>query len=130
MPPADSQDMTDLDTIQQEIAEDQRGYEATLAALADKGGAYVVLLASCGNIDFGQDSSRALPGVPKKHLRVGSLKAAAQACRLYIEHHELGGGNWRGGEVIERKTKKTIAQISYNGRAWQPGAWPQPEIAL
>jgi hypothetical protein len=111
--------------IQQETT-----YEAALTTLADKHGTYVVLLASCGNPDFGQDSYRSLPGVPRKRLRVGSLKAASQACRLYIAHHELGGGNWLGGEVIDHATKKVVAQISYNGRAWQPGEWPQPEIAL
>lgn len=32
--------------------------------------------------------------------------------------HELGGGNWTGGQVFDGGTQ--IAYISYNGRAWTP----------
>jgi hypothetical protein len=105
-------------------------YQAKLGALADKRGQYVVVLATCGNIDFGQDPNRSLPGVPKKRLRVASLQAASQACRLYIAHYEVGGGAWVGGAVIDHKTKVPVAKISYNGRAWQWGPYPQPEISL
>lgn len=105
-------------------------YQANLAALADKRGKFVVVLASVGNPDFGQDNRRSMPGVPKKRLRVASLRAASQACRLYIEHYELGGGNWLGGAVLDHKTKEQVAEISYNGRAWQPGPWPKDEISL
>lgn len=105
-------------------------YDVALAAIGNRRGQYVVALASCGNIDFGQHPGRSLPGVPKKRLRVATLAAASQACRLYIKHYELGGGNWIGGAVTDHKTKEPVAQISYNGRAWQPGPFPQPEISL
>lgn len=106
-------------------------YTRTIAALtAPKGakGAYKVLLASIGNPDFGQDSRRSLPGVPRQTLCVTALADASRVCRAYIEHYELGGGNWRGGEV--KKGATVIAQISYNGRAWEPGTWPAREIPL
>lgn len=105
-------------------------YEAAIGALADRRGGYVVVLESRGNIDFGQDHRRSLPGVRRRQVRVASLKAASQACRLYIAHHELGGGNWTGGQVFTHDRQRTVAQISYNGRAWKPGPYPQPEIAL
>jgi hypothetical protein len=109
---------------------ERRDYETKLAALTDKRGAYVVALASCGNVDFGQHPDRSLPGVPAKRVRVATLRAASEVCRLYIEHHELGGGNWIGGDVLDAKTQAAVAKISYNGQAWKPGTYPQPEIAL
>lgn len=113
------------------MCEREAAYTPTIAALtAPKGakGAYKVLLASIGNPDFGQDSRRSLPGVPRQTPCVTSLADASRACRAYIEHHELGGGNWCGGLV--KKGATAIAQISYNGRAWEPGNWPTKELPL
>jgi hypothetical protein len=85
----------------------------------------VVALSSAGNPDFRQDPSRALPGVPRKRVPVASLCEAAAACRAYIEAHDLGGGNWTGGQVFVGKIQ--IAEVSYNGRVWTPFpfGWPQ-----
>ena len=47
-----------------------------------------------------------------------SIEAAAKICREYIERNHLGGGNWVGGKVTQ--DGKHIADISYNGRAWEP----------
>lgn len=113
------------------VCEREVTYTRKITALtAPKGtrGAYKVLLASVGNPDFGQDSRRSLPGVPRLTLCVTSLADAANASRAYIEHYELGGGNWAGGEVKRGAT--VIAKISYNGRAWEPGNWPTREIPL
>lgn len=110
------------------MCEREATYTRTIAALVAPRGTYKVLLASVGNPDFGQDSRRSLPGVPRRTLRVASLADASRACRAYIEHHELGGGNWCGGLV--KKGTTAIAQISYNGRAWEPGNWPTKEITL
>jgi hypothetical protein len=110
------------------VCEHEAAYTRTIAALVAPKGAYKVLLASVGNPDFGQDSRRSMPGVPRRTLRVASLADASKACRAYIEHYELGGGNWLGGEV--KQGAKVIAKISYNGRAWEPGAWPTKEIPL
>ena len=108
------------------ICERDAAYKRTIDALVAPKGAYKVLLASVGNPDFGQDNRRALPGVPRSTRRVASLADASKACRAYIGHYELGGGNWLGGEVKQGGT--VIANISYNGRAWAPGAWPTKEI--
>lgn len=105
-------------------------YRVKLDEISDRRGQYIVVLASVGNPDFGQSPNRPLPGVRRKRLRVATLMAASQACLLYIAHHELGGGNWPGGSVIDQATKNEVASISYNGRAWKPGPYPQPEINL
>jgi hypothetical protein len=110
------------------VCEREAAYTRTITALVAPKGAYKVLLASIGNPDFGQDSRRSLPGVPRQTLCVASLADARRACRAYIEHYELGSGNWHGGEVKRGAT--VIAQISYNGRAWEPGNWPTKEILL
>jgi hypothetical protein len=47
---------------------------------------------------------------------VKTLQDAASTCRAYIEHNELGGGNWTGGQVF--MGKEQVARISYNGRIW------------
>ena len=39
-------------------------------------------------------------------------------CREFIDEHDLGGGNWSGGEVYEEGT--LVARVSYNGRVWRP----------
>ena len=110
------------------ICEREAAYKRTINALVAPKGAYKVLLASVGNPDFGQDNRRSLPGVPRRTLRVASLADASKACRAYIAHYELGGGNWLGGEV--KKDGVVVAKISYNGRAWEPGPWPTREISL
>lgn len=110
------------------ICERAATYKHTIDALVAPKGAYKVLLASVGNPDFGQDNRRSLPGVPRRTLRVASLADASKACRAYIKHYELGGGNWLGGEV--KKAGTVIAKISFNGRAWEPGNWPTKEILL
>jgi hypothetical protein len=105
-----------------------RSFASKLAAFTDEDGAFAVVLASRGNPDMGQDERRALPGVKTMIIRVATLDAASSACRLYIEHHDLGGGNWTGGEVKSVRTKDVVAKVSYNGRVWNPGAWPTAEI--
>jgi hypothetical protein len=110
------------------MCEREAAYKAAIDALVAPKGAYKVLLASVGNPDFRQDSRRSLPGVPRRTLRVASLADASKACRAYIAHYELGGGNWLGGEV--KQGGKIVAKISYNGRAWEPGNWPTKEITF
>jgi predicted alpha/beta-hydrolase family hydrolase len=111
-----------------ELAARERAFVDALAALTAKQGPYVVLLASAGNPDFGEHPGRRKPGVPNKHVRVATLRAARDACRTYIEYYQLGGGNWVGGQVTSVASKAAVAQVSYNGRVWEPGSYPQPEI--
>ena len=78
----------------------------------------LVSLESCGNPDKGQDPDKPIPGVPTLTYPVTSLKFAAAACRTYILNHQLGGGDWAGGDVLV--DGKKIAYVSYNGRVWEP----------
>lgn len=126
MPDVDSTES--IIDFEKQFAALEAEFAAKLAALGDKAGCFVVQLASAGNIDFGQDPRRSMPGVPRKRLRVATLKNASLACRLYIAHYELGGGNWIGGEVFQAKTKKLTAYVSYNGRLWNPCVNPMVEI--
>ena len=63
---------------------------------------YTVHLSHAANPD--------IPGGYYGHKRPAKLKAtvptfadAAKLCREYIDHNELGGGNWTGGQVFKGK---------------------------
>lgn len=93
---------------------------------------FTIILSNRGNPDFGGNPKRQVPGVPELRMPADSLVEASQLVRTYIEDNDLGSGNWVGdaGNVISNDTTKVVAKISYNGRAWLPGPWPQPEISL
>ena len=78
----------------------------------------IVNLSNCGNPDYGQDERKPLHGTFNTMLLVPSLDVAKVMCREYIRHHGLGGGNWSGGQVYLADSLIQVAQISYNGRAW------------
>jgi hypothetical protein len=118
----------DFDRAYAELEALDRAHREAIARLTTPNGLYVVTLASVGNPDFGQTPSRSVPGVPRYTVRIATLRAARKVCRLYIDHHDLGGGNWSGGKVTRVGSRKAIAQVSYNGRVWEPGQWPTPEI--
>ena len=65
----------------------------------------------------GQDPDQ--PQSPIDVIPVDDLKSAQEAVKFYIEDHDLGGGNWIGGQVIDEATKEIIAMISYNRNVWQ-----------
>jgi hypothetical protein len=88
-----------------------------------------VALDTRGNPDFGQDPRRPLPGLSRKIVFVKTIREASVACRAFIEANDVGSGNWTGGQVYDTAGAQ-VAQISYNGRAWKPGPYPQPEIQL
>lgn len=73
---------------------------------------YSVVCESVGNPDHGQYASLS----PRRVFVTASLEMCQQAARRYIQQHDLGGGNWLGGEV--KRDGITIGHISYNGRFW------------
>jgi hypothetical protein len=81
---------------------------------------YVVSLAARGNPDFGQAAH--LPGVRARKVRAADFGDASRACRDYIGEHDLGSGNWAGGDVRDH-TGALVARVSYNGKVWPPGPW-------
>jgi hypothetical protein len=78
-----------------------------------------VKLSNRGNPDFEQHPDHPLPGRPRDVWKpVANYAEASRLCRRYIATHELGGGNWTGGEIRQAGRRKIIAYVSYNGRVW------------
>ena len=46
-----------------------------------------------------------------------TIAEAAAICRAYIEHYDLGGGNWNGGQIVNADGV-VIGRVSYNGCVW------------
>ena len=59
-------------------------------------------------------------GIRRQWVAVRDLPAASRVCRAFIEEHDLGASQWRGGAVVDASTKKAVATVSYNGRVWLP----------
>lgn len=88
-------------------------------------------LAHASNPDVAGGYWSGRPTAPKRQtVQVSSLEEASKRLRDWCTENDLGGGNMgRGcGEVTQGG--KLIARISYNGRAWEPGAYPTKEIPL
>jgi hypothetical protein len=51
-----------------------------------------------------------------KTAPVSSYAEASRLCREYITQHDLGGGNWNGGQVF--LDREQVANVSFNGRVW------------
>lgn len=78
---------------------------------------YTVRLSHCANRDFRGGYWGAKPTVRAQWICVDSIAAASAACADFISAHELGSGNWNGGQ-IRNESNKQIARVSYNGRVW------------
>jgi len=76
-----------------------------------------VTLETVGNVDHGQDPTQPLYGVPNLKAKCASVTQAQEACKNFIEEHNLGAGNWTGGEVCD-ESGGVVGRISYNGRFW------------
>jgi len=77
---------------------------------------FTVTLSACQNPDFPRRSD--LPA--RTTADVATLREASEVCQRFIEGHDLGGGNWNGGQVRDAATRKLVALVSYNGRVWTP----------
>jgi hypothetical protein len=58
--------------------------------------------------------------------KCATLRKCAEVVRTYIESKNLGPRGFSGGSVTKSGTE--VANVSYNGRVWQPGQFPTPEI--
>lgn len=74
-------------------------------------------LASVGNPDFGQNSTRPLPGVRDGVVPVADYAAASVLARKWIEDNDLGGGNWSGGQLTD-EDGALVGRVAYNGRVF------------
>ena len=88
---------------------------------------FFVQLAAHSNPDYNTEAD-ADRDAPARRVKVKDLAEAAQVCRQYIDAHDLGAGHWSGGQVFEGD--REVARVSYNGRLWHAGPYPQPEILL
>lgn len=68
-------------------------------------------------------------------LTANTLREASEAVRAWLmggnEHGEYIGASQMGrdcGRVTDAKTGVEVARVSYNGRVWEPGKYPTPEI--
>jgi hypothetical protein len=76
---------------------------------------YTVRISHCANPDIGDNGYWGeTPPTRAKWLRVNSIEDAARECRNFIALHELGAGNWNGGQIRD-PSGKTIGRISFNG---------------
>ena len=91
-------------------------------------GKLIVRLALMPNPDFGPGSPEAALEADESKV-VKDIRQARDATQKFIRSWNAGGGNWVGGQVFDDKGKQ-VAQISYNGRVWEPGKYPTPEIHL
>lgn len=92
---------------------------------------FIVVLSNKGNPDHGQNPRSAVYGTTCSKQKAATIAEASRLALNYIRDNSLGMGNWVGtaGNIIDGDTKKVVAQLSYNGRAWLPGGYPQPEVA-
>lgn len=74
-----------------------------------------VILDSCGNPDYGQDPYKQLEGAYRIMHQCNSIEECSKAVRDYISKHNLGSGNWNGGDVFTTNNQH-LGYISYNGR--------------
>jgi hypothetical protein len=82
-----------------------------------KGGNHEVKLAHGPNPDIrGGGYWGGKPAVKTHWVTVKDFAEASAVCRAFINKHELGGGNWTGGQV--KDGNRNIARVSYNGRVW------------
>lgn len=73
---------------------------------------YQVVLSSAGNPGLGQDPTQPLYGVPVQHVEIDTLEDAVALCKAYICEHDLGSGNWNGGQILANG--RPVAEVAYN----------------
>jgi hypothetical protein len=79
-----------------------------------------VLLSNRGNPDYHQDPDKPMHGTPDDAwFKTQDIEAAKRLCHVYIADHDLGGGNWTGGVVLQTGGNVigalVLGKIAYNG---------------
>lgn len=75
---------------------------------------YTVSMKSHGNPEYGQTEPQSRPST----IQVPTIEDAQKVVRIYIEAHNLGGGNFSRAEVRD-ESGALVGTISYNGRFWK-----------
>ena len=76
----------------------------------------LVKLEAVPNPDFSVHDHAGRVRVPVHHHQVHNFVTASRICMKYIKMHDLGHGNWAGGQIYENGV--AVAHVSYNGRIW------------
>lgn len=75
---------------------------------------YSVILASCGNPDHGENPYEPVGDALYEKVYTASIEECRCRVLEYILFHNLGSGNWCGGQVYDGMGNY-IGQIAYNG---------------
>ena len=113
-----------MDEIETKIHNYERGIDeiyddaktrfgSTLENLSD----YTVSLSAEPNPDYDEYSIEGSINIPEVTVPVKDIDEAKLKVREFIDQHNLGSGNWSGGQIY--KDGKPIAHISFNGRVWE-----------
>lgn len=83
---------------------------------------YEVELEALPNPDFDRNSHEGTVRVKKHMVKVDSPEQASDVVRRFIDEHDLGSGNWSGGNL--HMNGKKVGYVSYNGRLWNNDGTP------
>ncbi|MFA8434143.1 MAG: hypothetical protein ACEPOZ_06475 [Marinifilaceae bacterium] len=84
-------------------------------------GKYTLELSSTINIDVISQASSSVrweemaKKLEPERISINSFEEAQSICLDYIKYHNLGGGNWTGGQILD-SSNNLVARIHYNGR--------------
>ena len=92
-------------------------------------GKFIVILSAEPNPDYAGVDFRGHTRISPWYEVVDDLRGASAAVKSFRDRTGIGGGNWSGGQVFDDKGEQ-VAQVSYNGRVWEPGKWPTKQIVL
>ena len=84
---------------------------------------YSVILSAHGNPDHYESPFEKVAPTEVAHCK--SIEECQAKVREYIDKHDLGGGNFTGGDVYQYG--EVIGRISYNSRYWPLGSEYCPE---
>ena len=79
---------------------------------------YSVVLSAHGNPDHYESPFEEV--APNEVANCECIEDCQAAVRKYIDKHDLGAGNWTGGDVFHNG--EVIGRISYNSRYWPIGS--------
>ena len=87
-------------------------FESDTDEQASHAGLRLVLRAD-PNFDFGPGTTQRTVRIAPRWVPVSDLRSASEQARRYIVDHQLGGGNFTGGDVY--RDGKPFARVSFNG---------------
>ena len=81
-----------------------------------------VVIAAHGNPDYTYPCHRRDVRILPRLVDCKDLEDASRICRKFIDENELGAGNWADPCGWVYDGDEIVANVSYNGRVWEPGS--------